>query len=157
MNKERLELAINVMKRAGKVDMRTWQSGKVKSSESRIHACGTAACFAGWLAISPEFRNSGGWMSPLSGAPAYGEILGAPAVIGWLEAEELKAEVVELLVDGSARILDSTVDWLRGKNISVAVGKQELDSKYSYAALVYWGEYKAPDVIKILEILRNEH
>lgn len=155
INLERLELAINVMKRAGKVDMRTWQSGKVKSSESRIHTCGTAACFAGWLAVSPEFLNSGGWMSPLSGAPAFGERLGAPAVIQWLEAEGLKAEVVELLVAGSARILDSTVDWLRGKNISVAVGKQELDSRYSYAALLYWDSYQAPDVIKILEALRD--
>lgn len=119
INLERLELAINVMKRAGKVDMRTWQSGKVKSSESRIHACGTAACFAGWLAISPEFLNSGGWMSPLTGAPAFGGRLGAPAVIQWLEAKGLKAEILNLLIINSAVISASTEDWLNGKTFKL--------------------------------------
>ena len=47
MNLERLQQAINLMKRAGKVDMTDWQSGEIVETESEIHSCGTAACFAG--------------------------------------------------------------------------------------------------------------
>lgn len=155
INSERLEQAIAVMRRAGKVDMRTWQSGQVKSSESRIHACGNTACFAGWLAVSPEFINSGGWLSPLSGAPGFNERLGAHAVIEWLEAEGGKAEVLELLISNSARISSTTAEWLKSKNIQAEVGRQESGGDYTYTHLINWSNFKADDVIKILEALRD--
>lgn len=63
MRLDRLEQAIAVMQRAGKVDMRAWQDfatrQDIRHTEKELHACGNSACFAGWLAVSPEFQAAG--------------------------------------------------------------------------------------------------
>lgn len=60
MNLQNLDHAIAIMKRAGKVNMHHWQSGNIKQTEESKHICGSAACFAGWIGVSPEWAADGG-------------------------------------------------------------------------------------------------
>ena len=99
INLERLEQAIAVMKRAGAVDMRRWQSGEVRESEVELHECGTASCFAGWLAVSPEFREAGGHPDFL-GSPSFEGATGDLAVVKWLEAEGEDANRLQAIILG---------------------------------------------------------
>ena len=73
MNIENMRSAINIMKRAGKIDMRKWQEikngDKALGSEEELHYCGTAACFAGWIAVSPEWKKFGGRIDERYGTP----------------------------------------------------------------------------------------
>lgn len=160
INKERLNQAINVMERAGVVNMLTWQHSNYKdgicNKESELHQCGNTACFAGWLALSAEFIDSGGWVSPLSGAPAYGERIGSRAVADWLEANGFMAEVIELLITGSESVLDSTFEWLKSKGIQVDGDKLEPESEYTFVRIVGWEEFVAEDVIRILKVLHDQ-
>ncbi len=80
-NKKNVQDAINIMERAGKVDMYDWQNiheGVSASTEEELHTCGTAACFAGWVAVSPEFKAFGGRVckvgAPLGPTGSYGEV-----------------------------------------------------------------------------------
>jgi len=71
---KRLKTAINIMDRVAKnnranFNLCVWnswspyanhESGRAQSAEE-IERCGTAACFSGWLAISPEVKAEGGW------------------------------------------------------------------------------------------------
>jgi len=73
MNIENMRSAINIMKRAGKIDMCSWQEikngDKALGSEENLHYCGTAACFAGWIAVSPEWKKDGGRIDERVGSP----------------------------------------------------------------------------------------
>lgn len=158
INLERLNQAISVMERAGKVSMGTWQGGEFTdcaTSESELHSCGNTACFAGWVAVSPEFQAVGGHVGT-SGWPCFGVAIGSHAINRWLETRGFKAEVIELLISGSTLISDSAVEWLRSKDISVEAEKYRPISNYSYVYLNHWNKYKAQDVIKILEALRDQ-
>lgn len=151
INSERLEQAIAVMKRAGEVNMNFWQRGVVSETEDDLHTCGNSACFAGWLAVSPEFREAGGTHLSNSGAPIFDGYTGYYAISEWLEAEgELHKEVIELLVAGEAVISDATEEWLMSKNIPL-----EPEKHYTLTCLKGWIKYKAQDVIKILEALHD--
>jgi hypothetical protein len=77
MNQGNVESAIAVMKRAGKVSMFKWQArfltddrimSDIVKTEAELHTCGTTACFAGWVAVSPEWKAFGG-LSDEDGAP----------------------------------------------------------------------------------------
>jgi len=86
MNKTNLQHAINVMKRAGRVNMGVWQSSGVRpaiDNEKAAHRCNTAACFAGWVAVSPEFQQDGGEVT-WTGAPKIAGRCGSPAIAFWL-------------------------------------------------------------------------
>lgn len=91
MNIENVNKAISVMERVkargDKVDMSDWQNSEFGfgDSEQDLHTCGTAACFAGWLAVSPEWAADGGSVT-LSGAPKMGGyfLLPMAAVAAWL-------------------------------------------------------------------------
>lgn len=158
MNIERLNQAIAIMKRAGTIDMSFWQGETFDTchTESELHSCGNSACFAGWVAISPEFVKVGGKHLPDSGAPIFNERMSHYAISEWLEAEdELHKEVIELLVIGEGAVLDSTVQWLESIGVKVEAVKHEPSSDYSYAHLEGWCMYEAQDVIKILEALRD--
>ncbi len=70
MNIENIDKAIAVMERAKvqkSLDMVNWQSvsyeHQVVNSEAELHACGNKACFAGHIAISPEWIEAGGNMT----------------------------------------------------------------------------------------------
>ena len=63
MNIENIDKAIAIMQRAGRIDMDNWQSSLYVASakcEKVMHSCGTAACFAGWVGVSPEWKDFGG-------------------------------------------------------------------------------------------------
>lgn len=157
MNLERLNQAIAIMERAGRVDMTDWQSGEIVETESEIHSCGTAACFAGWVAVSPEFKAAGGVTHPVSGAPILNIFSGYLAIVDWLEVvDEKQKDTLELLVAGEGSVLDSSIEWMQAKDLRVEAEKLEPDSEYSYAHLVGWSKYKAQDVIKVLEALRHQ-
>lgn len=156
INLERLNQAIAIMGRAGKVRMGTWQGVNAlecATGEDELHQCGNSACFAGWVAVSPEFQAVGGRVG-ISGWPCFDGVIGSNAINRWLKTRGFKAEVIELLVLGSTLISDSTVEWLRSKDISVDAEKQRPISNHSYVYLNHWNKYKAQDVIRILEALK---
>ena len=78
MNRERIQSAIAMMKRAipRYFNMTNWQNEphghiiQIAQTESELHACGNTACFAGHLALSPEFQKAGGSVNKI-GAPVF--------------------------------------------------------------------------------------
>lgn len=69
---ERFNIARKVMRRVAadpkrKFNLNTWQSfnmGVLCRTEARLEACGTSACFSGWMAVAPEVKELGGTQSP---------------------------------------------------------------------------------------------
>ena len=113
MNIENLSKAIAVMTRAGAIDMDSWQSnvgvatsGKLKKTEKEIHTCGTTACFAGWIGVSPEWAADGGTITR-SGEPFLdnGDMsLEADAKLSlafWLDLPPTFMEMLMFSEDGS--------------------------------------------------------
>jgi len=105
MNKVNVQKAIDIMKRAGKIDMRKWQEkndkNEICSTEETLHSCGTAACLAGWIAVSEEWKSDGGYHC-LNGSPyinAHGSLYDphdgikteAEAIGYWLDIPFLEA------------------------------------------------------------------
>ena len=92
MNRERIQAAIAMMKRdiARYFDMTNWQNEphghiiQIAQTESELHACGNTACFAGYLALSPEFQKAGGSVSKI-GAPVFNGVLYAEAVAEYFD------------------------------------------------------------------------
>jgi len=92
MNRERIQDAITMMKRAipRYFDMTNWQNepqGHIKQivqTESELHVCGNTACFAGHLALSPEFQKAGGSVSKI-GAPVFNGVRYAEAVAEYFD------------------------------------------------------------------------
>jgi len=92
MNRERIQSAITMMKRAipRYFDMTNWQNEphghiiQIAQTESELHACGNTACFAGHLALSPEFQDAGGLVSE-TGAPIFNDLLEASAVAEYFD------------------------------------------------------------------------
>ena len=71
-NEKNVQDAINVMERARKFDLSTWQEGAdfyAITTEAELNSCGMAACFGGYIAVSPEFKAAGGEVSRFSGRP----------------------------------------------------------------------------------------
>ncbi len=78
MNLDRLQTLINILKRVkkkgGRFTLLRWQDTSksihpLKDNEEELRTCGTPACIAGWLAVSPEFKALGGRTCSLNGAP----------------------------------------------------------------------------------------
>lgn len=93
MNKENIKKAIAIMERAGTVDMSYWQDVRGDSAidnEKQLHTCGTSACFAGWVAVSPEFQRDGGQVSS-AGAPIFDYLQGSMAIARWLDIRQTLA------------------------------------------------------------------
>ena len=92
MNRERIKSAITMMKRAipRYFDMANWQNEphghiiQIAQTESELHGCGNTACFAGHLALSPEFQKAGGSVS-ITGAPSFNGLLEASAVAEYFD------------------------------------------------------------------------
>lgn len=99
MNIDNINKAIAVMERVkrngGEVNMGSWQFGAFSrvetcETEEELNHCGSAACFAGWVAVSPEFKEAGGFVTgggmpeiPLAGKMERG-LLGEDAIAAWL-------------------------------------------------------------------------
>lgn len=47
------------------------KSRKDFDEQSLLAKCGTAACLAGWIAVSPEFKADGGFSNQRTGAPMF--------------------------------------------------------------------------------------
>ena len=92
MNRERIQAAIAMMKDVTHrhFDMTNWQNEphghiiQIAQTESELHGCGNTACFAGHLALSPEFQKAGGSVSK-TGAPVFNGLLEASAVAEYFD------------------------------------------------------------------------
>ena len=115
MNRENTEHAIAIMERArGKVQMTDWQTTsefdsnpRYVTSEAELHQCGNTACFAGWVALSHEFREWGG-SSTGGGVPRIvcTDDSGADAIKRWLDISE---DLAESLVFGDTQLCSDTL------------------------------------------------
>lgn len=95
MNVERIDQCIEMMRRANRLHMTYYQSNgknvgepyvRIARTIEELHECGNAACFAGYLAISPEFRDAGGSVNcGYGGAPLFNGQAAASAVSAYLE------------------------------------------------------------------------
>ena len=136
MNIENVKKAIAIMKRAGEVNMEYWQTSKhgydFKTTEAELHECGTAACFAGWVAVSPEWKQSGGGVAD-GGIPEIKGLSGILAISEWLGINYID---VNYLICGNCIEIDGL--------------KDDMYSKY-YNKL--WSNVNANDVIEKLEEL----
>lgn len=138
MNVQRIKTAIAIMQRAAARDsvyMPCYQSGadgmpdsaQEARTEAEFHTCGNKACFAGHVAISPEFQADGGECNA-SGLPIFNGYSGACAISEWLG---IPNRVADSLVLGD-------------------VGYDEESSKYYHKSFY---EVNAHDVIDKLEQL----
>ena len=92
MNRERIQDAITMMKDVTHrhFNMTNWQNEpqghiiQIAQTESELHACGNTACFAGHLALSPEFQDAGGLVSKI-GAPMFNGVRYAEAVAEYFD------------------------------------------------------------------------
>jgi len=92
MNRERIQAAIAMMKRAipRYFNMSNWQNERpghimqIAQTESELHGCGNTACFAGHLALSPEFKKAGG-LAYGTGAPKFNNFSGSFAVAEYFD------------------------------------------------------------------------
>lgn len=140
MNKERVMAAIELMKRAENLNMCDYQMPAMfesyVDSVEELHKCGNTACFAGYLAISEEFKKAGGGRSQVIASPYYEGLYGSGAVALYLGISE---ELAESLVFGDLQ--------------------EHQSHKYAESAFygTFWSNVKPADVIAKLEmILRGE-
>ena len=109
----RLDICIAVMQRAVDnkrvFDLNNWQivdfGESIKNTEEELHNCGMAACFGGWLAVSPEFIALGGGRSLVSGRPSFKSYYAENAINAFLGLDYMKGMGV-LLVMPSSRLYD---------------------------------------------------
>lgn len=102
MNLNNVNKAIAVMERVkargSKLNLCSWSTHFIidengnpavpEPNEQAYHNCGSVACFAGWVAISPEFKEDGGFFD-YSGRPYYNDgHAGADAIMKWLDISE---------------------------------------------------------------------
>tara|TARA_Y100001938_G_C8080980_1_gene429067 strand:- start:1863 stop:2312 length:450 start_codon:yes stop_codon:yes gene_type:complete len=117
MNLENVNIAIAVMERVkergDKVDMSRWQKGHyleghytIKQAEEALHTCGTAACLAGWIAVSPEWKAQGhgitSYGAPYLVLPNGEEALEAYAIAVWLDIPPSEATRLTAVIDASS-------------------------------------------------------
>lgn len=149
INLERLNQAIAIMERAGNVYMGEFQVGDdVFDTEEELHSCGNSACFAGWLAVSPEFQEAGG-CPDYDGSPSLQFKSPSETVAAWLETDNLP--VVELLIYGEVG---------NAKEVSTQFLENHGIAHYRTAnehciVLEDWEDYTAQDVIKYLNALKD--
>lgn len=150
MNLERLNQAIAIMERAGNVYMGEFQLGDdVFDTEEELHSCGNSACFAGWIAVSPEFKAAGG-RPDYDGTPSLPNCESSgEAIAEWLKTDNLKA--VRLLIYGEA--------WGADESIMKLLEKHSIPfchtSNGHCIVLEDWKDYTAQDVIKYLNALKD--
>lgn len=97
MNAVNVKKAIGIMSRAraDHFNMSRWQTRgyshdmDIAITEDALHTCGNQACFAGYVALAPEFRVDGGTVDDRIGSPIImiGKALfsGAAAISVWLD------------------------------------------------------------------------
>lgn len=105
-----IQIMERVIDRGSEVIMANWQTPFLEdgtqgvaqedllcTDEMEMHNCGTAACFAGWVAVSPEWKRIGGSIDP-SGGPLLRhkgqELFGSEAIAAWLNIPQHQAELL---------------------------------------------------------------
>lgn len=146
MNIERIKAAIEMMKQAKNLGMKAWQSVDdslvMATSIEELHKCGNTACFAGYLAISDEFKEAGG-CSGYSGQPMFKRDIGcdfqlsAHGVVA--EYFDISYQLAKALVYGE---LEPTAGYGRPR-----------PTAYSYFYQKGWDKVTAQDVIYKLELI----
>lgn len=142
VNLKNLDDAINIMRRVkergSKVRMTHYQhcESTFGATEAEVHACGNSACFAGWVAVSPEWREFGGSINTMLGHPVLPDrrSMTVRQIIGhWLGISE---KMAEFLVFGSC----------------------EGDGPNAYSTFYRkrWGDVGADDVIAALTDIREK-
>ena len=99
MKKANLRAAISIMQRAALhncISMTSYQRGRgdrhedeaTATTEAELHACGNTACFAGYVALSPEWAAAGNTISthgePVLGGQAADESSAYEVIAEWL-------------------------------------------------------------------------
>lgn len=139
MSPTNVQHAINIVARAQHLDMCNWQHGRTWNGltpcvidESELKTCGTAACVGGHIAVSPEWKEAGGFASRSTGAPfRYAHIKGeercqrgVQAIAHWLHLSE---DLVNNLLLGhnpkEVGLYVSTIFCLNAENYSEFYGK----------------------------------
>ena len=136
MNLTNVNKAIAVMERVkargDTLDMGCWQgfTGEAAvATEAEAHTCGTAACFGGWVAVSPEFRADGGWANHDTGDPRLGDQCGPMAIAEWLGISDNHASGICgihscLNTYGVESVVEVTVDHVLGVLYKLRDGDQ---------------------------------
>lgn len=113
MNKSNVQKAIKIMlrviSRKDSFDMSRWQqtpAGETKLTEADLHTCTSAACFGGWVAVSPEFIEDGGNATSSLGEPVYKSRYQDNAIAEWLDINGDEAEGLCAIV-GRIRLEDT--------------------------------------------------
>lgn len=143
-NLHNMNSAIIIMERAkihNSLDMRYFQGDNdfgLSCTTDGLHACGNTACFAGHVAISPEFHATGGTVS--EGIPEFGGSYYDVAIAKWLGIGD---SLTHQLVYGDSRHI------------------QHLSEKYWYGHSFYyakpWAEVNADDVIAKLHEIKAQY
>lgn len=159
-NTENVQHAVNIMLRAASrdsVSMETFQSpgpeshidARIVRTEEAFHACGNVACFAGHVAISPEFQSSTHGYSTFyvdaSGTPRMKDLMGQTSVFDsetvmalWLGVPKLVAGMLiyraQVKLKGSSQYLRQAPHCLYG---------------------VKWEDVKAEHVLKVLRAIQE--
>ena len=99
MNREHVAIGYRALEpaRPKNFNLSHWQSGKLGEpclSVESLHSCGTAACAAGYLALSGEFGEKGGWVSTLKGAPGLGFESGDKALYEFYGARSKEEKII---------------------------------------------------------------
>lgn len=164
MNKENINKAIAVMKRAKNLQMTAWQNSyEIAQTEDELHTCGNTACFAGYIAISPEFPGTCNEFGvPEMAFGDGGKVLGSWAILHWFELDEDTPQglAVHVVIYGNLpiglEIQDVNVSTLAEETEPHI--RDEMKIAYRINKMVggtSWENWKPEHVIKILEALRD--
>ena len=133
MNTKNINSAIAIMTRHMEarlpLDTSVWQNykGAAKIAFTKEEElCGTPCCFAGYIAVSPEFRKDGGTCRT-NGCPELAEFYDEHAIREWVGCNIYQAESL------------------------CAVGR----TKLAYPYVAFGGNVEFPDVIAALTSLRD--
>jgi hypothetical protein len=90
------ELMLMVHERTYSFNLSSWRGGGDKdpgeaNTVSRLHRCGNTACFGGWLAVSNDFIDAGGYADNRFGFPMIGPAHGYAAIANYLDISQRKA------------------------------------------------------------------
>lgn len=131
-----IDTAIKIMERAkDKIHMNSWQICKstdhtIALTETELHACGNLACFAGYIAVSPEAKEEGMTINT-SGVPVFKGHYASDAI----------AELLNIDFDTALGLVQGDL----------------IDGDFSSFYDKTWKEVTASDVIKKLKEIKESN
>lgn len=145
MNIENIQYTIELLKSAENFDIAHFQlyGGNIAHSVEELHTCGNTACIAGYVAVSPRWKELGGTVS-LFGEPAPPK--------GYVSEKETDDAVGDEIVAAMAKfwgLQPSTVESIiYGSRFHLFLG----DNNIGISA-TRWDELTKDDAVKIFEHL----